>query len=122
LIGIETIKAHTLVSEIGSVRLVEVERQVLDPDLQSSGHTLDSLKNFRETYNACVLDNISGICHDSDHHVLLEIEAPRVETPRVSEGSELPRWEDRFQEFTSREGKQLNDIARNPDVRLANTE
>ena len=116
---------HTLVSEIGSVRLVKVEWQVLDPDLQSSGHALDSLKSFLETYNASVQwDGVSDIHHDSDHHVLLEIESlrVRVETPFVAEGGELPGREDRFQEFTSREGEQLSDIGRNIDTRLTNIE
>ena len=51
-----------------------------------------------------------NICHDCDHHVLLEIELSGVETPCVTEVSELPGWEDRFQEFASRECKQLSDV------------
>ena len=42
--------------------------------------------------------------------MFLEIEPPRVETPCVAEGGELPGREDHFQEFTSREGKELSDI------------
>ena len=38
----------------------------------------------------------SNICHDRDHHVLLEIEPPGIEAPSVTEGSELPGWEYRF--------------------------
>ena len=96
---------------------------MLDPDdLQSSGHALDSLKNFRETYIGGVWGGESDICHDSDHYVLLQIEPPRVETPRVAEGGELPGREDRLQEFTSKEGKQLSDIGRNRDTRLTNFE
>ena len=71
---------------------------------------------------ASVWGGVSDICHDSDHHVLLEIESPRVETPCVAEGGELPGREDCFQEFTSREGKQLSDIGRKPDTRLTNIE
>ena len=102
---------HTLISEIGSVRLVEVEWQVLDPDdLQGSGHALDSLEKFWNTYIVSVWSGEPDICHDSDHHVLLGIESPRVEIPCVAEGGELPGREDRFQEFSSREGEQLSDI------------
>ena len=114
---------HTLVSKVGSIRLVEVEWQVLDKDhLRGSGHALDSLGNFRDAYSTVVWDGESDICHDSDHHVLLDIKLPRVETPRVVEGGELPGREGRFQEFTSKEGKQLSDICRNSDTRLTNKE
>ena len=54
--------------------------------------------------------------------MLLDIEPPRVETPRVAEGGELPGREDHFQEFPSREGKQLSDIDRNRDTGLTDTE
>ena len=114
---------HTLVSEIGSIRLVEVDWQVLGHDLRSSGHVLDSLKRFRETYKAGVQwEGICGACHDGDHHVLLEGEPSRVETPRVAEGGELPGREDGFEEFTSRESKQLSNLGRNLDTRGTNTE
>ena len=63
-----------------------------------------------ETYIACVWGRESDICHDSDNHVLFKIELPGVETPCVAEGGELPGREDRFQEFSSREGEQLSDI------------
>ena len=73
-------------------------------------------------YITSVWGRESGICHDNDHHVLLEIESPRVETPRVAKGGELSGREDRFQEFTSRKGKQLSDVGRNQDIRPTNTE
>jgi len=41
--------------------------------------------------------------------VLLEVELARVEAPRVTEGREPPGREDRFQEFSGREGKQLSE-------------
>ena len=49
-----------------------------------------------ETYKGSEWGEESHTRHDSDHHVLLEIELPRVETPCIAEGSELPRWKDRF--------------------------
>ena len=58
-----------------------------------------------------IIGEWGGICHDSDHHVLLEIELPGVETPCVPEGGELPRREKRLQELASREGKQLSDAS-----------
>ena len=117
------LKVHTLVSKIGSVRLVEIEWQVLDPDdLQGSSGVLNSLEKFWNTYIVGVWNSGSDICHDSDHHVLLGIESPRVETPCVVEGGELPGREDRFQKLTSREGKQLSDVGRNCDTRRANIE
>ena len=73
-------------------------------------------------YLASVRGEESDICHDSDHHVLLEIELPGVETPRVTEGGELPGREDRFQEFSSRECEQLSDICRDRNTGLTNTE
>ena len=54
--------------------------------------------------------------------MLLEIELSRVETPCVTEGGEPPGREDRFQEFASREGKQLSDIGRDRDPGLTNAE
>jgi len=37
--------------------------------------------------------------------MLLEVELPGVETPRVPEGGELLGWEDCLQELAGREGK-----------------
>jgi len=54
--------------------------------------------------------------------MLLEIELAGVKTPCITEGGELPGGEDRFQEFASREGKQLSDISCDRDTRLTNTE
>ena len=65
-------------------------------------------RNHDETYEVC---EWGGVCHDSDHHVLLEIELSRVETPGVSEGGELPGREDRFQKFSGRKSKKLRDVS-----------
>ena len=54
--------------------------------------------------------------------MLLRIELPGVETPRVTESGELPGREDRFQEFAGREGKQLGDVCYDCDAGLANAE
>ena len=62
------------------------------------------------TYEGSEWSKESNICHDSDHHVLLEIEPPGVETPCVTKGRELPGREGRFQELTSGKGKQLRDV------------
>ena len=48
--------------------------------------------------------------------MFLEIEPPRVETPGVAEGGKLPGREDRFQEFTSREGEHLSDSDRKLEI------
>jgi len=50
--------------------------------------------------------------------VLLEIEFPGVKTPRITKGGDLPSREDGFEEFTSREGKQLSDISCDRDAGL----
>ena len=65
---------------------------------------------FKETYEGSEWGKESHICHNSDYHVLLEVEPPRVETPCVTEGSELPGREDRLQELTSGKCKQLRDV------------
>ena len=54
--------------------------------------------------------------------MLLEIELPGIKTPHVTKGGELPRREDRFQEFTCREGEQLNDIGCDRNAGLTNAE
>ena len=54
--------------------------------------------------------------------MLLEVKLPRVETPCVSEGSEPPGREDRFQEFACREGKELSDTGRDRNTGLTNAE
>ena len=59
-------------------------------------------RNYDETYE---VSEWGGIRHDGDHHVLLEIELSRVETPGVSEGGELLGREDRFKKFSSRKSK-----------------
>ena len=75
-----------------------------------------------ETYVVSEWEGESNICHNGDHHVLLEIELPGVKTPRITKGGELPSREDRFQEFSSREGEQLGNIACDRDGGLTDTE
>ena len=75
-----------------------------------------------ETYIAGVWGRESDVRHNSNYHVLLEIELPGVETPSVTEGGELRGREDRLQEFSSREGKQLSDIRCDRDAGLTNAE
>lgn len=57
------------------------------------------------TYKGSEWGEKSHVCHNSNHHVLLEIEPPGVETPCVAKGDEFPGREDRFQEFASGEGE-----------------
>ena len=64
----------------------------------------------------------SDICHDSNHHVLLEIKLAGIETPRVTKGGEPPGWEERFEEFAGREGEELSDIGRDRDSGPTNAE
>ena len=54
--------------------------------------------------------------------MLLGVEFPWVETPCVTERSELPRREDGFQQFSSGESEQLSDISRDRDTGLTNAE
>ena len=75
-----------------------------------------------QTYVVSVWEGESNIRHNSDHHVLLEIELPGVQTPRVTEGGELPSREDQFQEFTSREGQELSDTRCDRDAGLTDAE
>ena len=76
----------------------------MDPDdLRIYGHTLDCTEGIT-TYIGNVWGIESDICHDGDHHVLLEVELARVETPRVAKGGKLLGGEDRLQEFSSGEG------------------
>ena len=44
---------------------------------------------YEETYKTSEWDEKSYIRHDGDHHVLLEIKPPGVETPCVAEGGKL---------------------------------
>ena len=46
----------------------------------------------------------------------------RVETPRVPECGEPPGWENRFQQLSSREGKELRNMGCDRDARLTNAE
>ena len=115
---------RTLVPKARSPRLVEIDRQVLNPDnLHTSGHALDCAGEIiKETHIVSERGGEPDIRHDSDHHVLLEIELAGVKAPRVPEGGEPPGRQDRFQEFAGREGKQLSDICPDRDTWLANAE
>ena len=83
----------------------------MDPnDLRVPGHVRLYRSDYEKTYEPSEWDEESYIRHDSDHHVLLEIESPGVETPSITESGELFGREDRFQKFASRESEQLSDI------------
>ena len=75
-----------------------------------------------ETHIVGEREGESNICHNGDHHVLLEIEFSGVKTPHVTKGSELPGREDRFQEFAGRESKKLSDVGRDRDAGLTDAE
>jgi len=75
-----------------------------------------------ETHVVSEWEGKSDICHNRDHHVLLEIELPGVKTPRVTKRGEFPGREDRFQEFSNGEGKQLSDIGCDRDAGLTDAE
>ena len=73
-----------LIAELASPGLVEVEREVLNPnDVCGVGR--------RET----------DVCHDCDDHVLLHVELARVEAPGITEGVKLGDGKDGLEQFTS---------------------
>ena len=76
-------------------------------------------RNYEETY---IVGEWGGSCHDGDHHVLLEVEPPRVEAPSVAEGGKLPGREGCLQKFASGEGEQLDNICRDSNPGLTDAE